>query len=41
MRTDIAKAKQALESSDTERARRYMDMAHRELEHLEAFLGRR
>ena len=41
MRTDITKAKQALESSDTERARRYMDMAHRELEHLEAFLGRR
>ena len=41
MRTDITKAKQALEASDTERARRYMDMAHRELEHLEAFLGRR
>jgi len=41
MRTDIAKAKQAMEASDTERARRYMDMAHRELEHLEAFLGRR
>jgi eukaryotic-like serine/threonine-protein kinase len=41
MRTDITKAKQALEASDTERARRYMDMAHHELEHLEAFLGRR
>jgi serine/threonine protein kinase len=41
MRTDITKAKQALEASDSERARLYMDMAHRELEHLEAFLGRR
>ncbi len=41
MRTDIAKAKQALEASDTERARRYIDMAHHEIEHLEAFLGRR
>ena len=41
MRTDMAKAKQAMEASDTERARRYMDMAHREIEHLEAFLGRR
>jgi hypothetical protein len=41
MRTDITKAKRALDASDTERARRYMDMAHRELEHLEAFLGRR
>jgi serine/threonine protein kinase len=41
MRTDITRAKQALEASDTERARRYIDMAHRELEHLETFLGRR
>jgi eukaryotic-like serine/threonine-protein kinase len=41
MRTDIAKAKQAMEASDTERARRFIDMAHRELEHLETFLGRR
>jgi serine/threonine protein kinase len=41
LRTDMAKAKQAMETSDTERARRYMDMAHHELEHLEAFLGRR
>lgn len=41
MRTDLAKARQAMEASDIERARRYMDMAHRELEHLEAFLGRR
>jgi serine/threonine-protein kinase len=41
MRTDLAKAKQAMEASDTERARRYIDMAHHELEHLETFLGRR
>jgi eukaryotic-like serine/threonine-protein kinase len=41
MRTDLAKAKQAMEASDSERARRYIDMAHRELEHLETFLGRR
>ncbi len=41
MRTDITKAKHAMEASDTERARRYIDMAHHELEHLEAFLGRR
>ena len=41
LRTDMTKAKQAMDASDTERARRYMDMAHRELEHLEAFLGRR
>ncbi|HEY4899714.1 MAG TPA: protein kinase [Terriglobales bacterium] len=41
MRTDLAKAKQAMDASDTERARRYMDMAHHEIEHLEAFLGRR
>jgi len=41
MHTDITKAKQAMEASDTERARRYIDMAHHELEHLEAFLGRR
>jgi eukaryotic-like serine/threonine-protein kinase len=41
MRTDITKAKQAMEASDTERARRYINMAHRELEHLEAFLGHR
>ena len=41
MRTDIAKAKQAMDAGDTERARRYLDMAHREVEKLEAFLGRR
>ena len=41
MRTDIARAKQAMEASDAERARHYIDLAHHELEHLETFLGRR
>jgi eukaryotic-like serine/threonine-protein kinase len=41
MRTDISKAKQALDSADTERARHYLDLAHREVEKIEAFLGRR
>ena len=41
MRTDIAKAKQAMDSADTERARHYLDLAHREIEKLEGFLGRR
>ncbi len=41
MRTDMAKAKQALDNSDTERARRYLDMANQEISKLEAFLGRR
>ena len=41
MRTDIAKAKQALNSSDTERARHYLDLAHRDVEKLETLLGRR
>jgi len=41
MRTDLAKAKQAIDSADTDRARHYLDMAHREVEKLEAFLGRR
>ena len=41
LRTDVTRAKQAMEASDTERARRFIDMAHHELEHLEAFLGRR
>ena len=41
MRTDIAKAKQAMDSGDTERARHYLDLAHREVEKLEAFLGHR
>jgi eukaryotic-like serine/threonine-protein kinase len=41
MRTDIAKAKQALNSADTERARHYLDLAHRDVEKLETLLGRR
>jgi serine/threonine-protein kinase len=41
MRTDIAKAKQAMDASDTERARHYIDLAQHEVEKLEAFLGRR
>ena len=41
MRIDIAKAKQAMDSDDTERARHYLDLAHREVEKLEAFLGSR
>ena len=41
MRTDMAKAKQALDNSDTERARRYLDQANAEVSKLEGFLGRR
>jgi serine/threonine-protein kinase len=41
MRTDIAKAKQAMDASDTERARHFIDLAQHEVEKLEAFLGRR
>ncbi len=41
LRTDLAKAKQALEGSDTDRARKYLDQANHEVEKLEAFLGRR
>ena len=41
LRTDMTRARQAMEASDAERARRFIDMAHHELEHLEAFLGRR
>ena len=41
MRTDMAKAKQALDGSDTERARRYLDQANAEISKLESFLGRR
>jgi len=41
MRTDMTKAKQAMDAGDTERARHFLDMAHHELEKLEAFLGRR
>ena len=41
MRNDLAKAKQAMDSADTDRARHYLDLAHREVEKLEGFLGRR
>ncbi len=41
MRTDLAKAKQALDGNDTDRARKYLDQASHEVEKLEAFLGRR
>ena len=41
MRTDMAKAKQALDVSDTDRARRYLDQANAEISKLEGFLGRR
>jgi serine/threonine-protein kinase len=41
MRTDMQKAKQALEGSDPERARRYLDQANAEISKLEGFLGRR
>jgi len=38
MRNDIAKAKQAMDSGDTERARHFLDLAQHEVEKLEAFL---
>jgi len=41
MRNDLAKAKQAMDIADTDRARHYLDLAHHEVEKLEAFLGRR
>jgi serine/threonine-protein kinase len=41
MRSDMQKAKQALEGSDPERARRYLDQANAEISKLEGFLGRR
>ncbi|MGA7461168.1 MAG: serine/threonine-protein kinase [Candidatus Korobacteraceae bacterium] len=41
MQTDLAKAKDALQSTDTDRARKYLDMASHEIEKLEAFVGRR
>ena len=41
MRNDMAKAKEALQGLDTDRARKYLDMANHEVEKLEAFLGRR
>jgi serine/threonine-protein kinase len=41
LRTDIAKAKEAINASDTERTRHFIDLGQREVEKLEAFLGRR
>jgi hypothetical protein len=41
LRNDLAKAKQAMDNADTERARHFLDLAHGEVEKLEAFLGRR
>lgn len=41
MRTDIAKAKQAMDSNDAERARHYLDLATHEVEKLEGLLGHR
>jgi serine/threonine-protein kinase len=41
MRSDMTKAKQALDGSDTDRARRYLDQANAEISKLETFLGRR
>lgn len=41
MRNDLAKAKQAMDSGDTDRARHFLDLAQHEVEKLEAFLGRR
>jgi serine/threonine-protein kinase len=41
MRSDMSKAKQALDNSDTDRARRYLDQANAEISKLEGFLGRR
>lgn len=41
MRTDMGKAKEALQGTDTDRARRYLDAANRDIQKLETFLGRR
>ncbi len=41
LRTNLAKAKLALDGSDTDRARKYLDQASHEVEKLEAFVGRR
>ncbi len=40
MRNDLAKAKQALDGMDTDRAQHFLDMAGHELDKLEAFVGR-
>jgi hypothetical protein len=41
LRNDLAKAKQALEGGETDRTRKYLDQATREVEKLESFVGRR
>jgi predicted nucleic acid-binding Zn-ribbon protein len=41
MRNDLQQAKQAIDGQDTERARQYLDRAHKDVEKLEGFLGRR
>ena len=41
LRNDLAKAKQAMNAGDTDRARHFLDLAHREVEKLETFLGHR
>jgi eukaryotic-like serine/threonine-protein kinase len=41
MRNDLDKAAQAINAGDTERARHFLDLGHREVEKLEAFLGHR
>jgi eukaryotic-like serine/threonine-protein kinase len=41
MRNDLAKARQAMDTGDTDRARHFLDQAQHEVEKLEAFLGRR
>jgi eukaryotic-like serine/threonine-protein kinase len=40
MRNDLAKAKQAIDGMDTDRAQHFLDMAGHELDKLEAFVGR-
>ncbi len=41
MRNDLAKAKDAMNAADAERARKYVDQANHEIQKLEGFLGRR
>jgi serine/threonine protein kinase len=41
MRVDLQRAKQAIENQDTDSARTYLDRAHKDVEKLEGFLGRR
>jgi eukaryotic-like serine/threonine-protein kinase len=40
LRNDLAKARQAMDSADPDRARHFLDLAHSEVEKLETFLGR-